>query len=112
MTNEFRKSITEVLDILHHMEKKEQNKVPDKFKLFLENNKMLGYKPNIDHSKNLSEMELCPDTKNILGMMYYKYWCNDNQRVEFMNKIKANEIEYQRELREKYNPDDVFKKKV
>ena len=44
--------------------------------------------------------------------MYYKYWCDDNQRIDFMNKIKANEIEYQKELREKYNPDDVFKKKA
>ena len=33
-------------------------------------------------------------------------------KERFKNKLKENEIEYQTELREKYNPDNLFKDKV
>ena len=33
---------------------------------------------------------------------------NENQKHEFLNILKANEEKYQAELREKYNPDNIF----
>lgn len=107
---QFSEGITEVLDILKHMEKTYTDRIPQKFKDFLEENKSTTYEPHLDHSKRLNEMELKEDTKNILGVIYSNYWCDENQKKEFMLKIKNNEIAYQKELKEKYNPDDIFKK--
>ena len=110
MTLQFRQSITEVLDILEHIEKSYTDKIPEKFKNFLKDNKLDTYEPKLDHSKKLNEMELNKDTKNILGIIYSKYWCDKSQRTDFMTKIKLNEIVHQKKLREKYNP-DLFKRK-
>ena len=98
MTWHFRQSITEVLDILEHIEKRYTDKIPEKLKEFLQDNKLNEYKPQIDHSKKLSEMELNNDTKHILGIIYFKYWCDKSQRTEFMTKIKLNEITFSKKL--------------
>ena len=74
LTLEFRKAITEVVDILEHMEEKYTDKVPQKFKDFLQKNKLNTYKPNLNHCDKLSEIPLTKDAKNILGIIYLKYW--------------------------------------
>ena len=38
------------------------------------------------------------------------YWCNSQEeKQELKDLFKENEIKYQAELREKYNPDNIFK---
>lgn len=99
MTVEFRKAITEVLDILSHMDRNYIDRIPSQFMNFLKRNRLYTYNPNFDHSKELKTMELNEDTKNILAIIYFKYLCDKNQRIEFMEKIKANEIEYQKKVK-------------
>lgn len=111
VTLQFRQAITKVLDILEHIDKSYTDKIPEKFKNFLKENRLATYEPKLDHSKKLNQMKLNKDTKNILGIIYSKYWCDKSQRTEFMTKIKLNEIVYQKELRKKYNSDKIFKKK-
>ena len=78
---------------------------------YLNNNASKTYKPDLDHSKKIKDMQLKRKTKAILAIIYKKFWCNDDERKEFNNTLKENEIRYQAELREKYNPDNLFKKK-
>ena len=41
------------------------------------------------------------------------YWCeNENEKNELKQIFKNNEDNYQNELREKYNPDNIFKKHI
>ena len=111
MTLQFKEAITEVVEILKHMEKGYLDKIPEKFRFFLEENQITTYKPKLNHLKKLNEMELNKDTKYILGIIYSKYWCDKTERTEFITKIRLNEIQYQKELREKYNPDKIFIKR-
>ena len=37
--------------------------------------------------------------------------CNDIERIELEKTLNENEVNYQNELREKYNPDNLFKNK-
>lgn len=106
---QFREGITETLDILKHMDCMYTDKIPQKFKDFLEENKSESYEPNLDHSKKLNEMVLKEKTKDILAVIYMKYWCNVAQKTEFQKLLNENERKYQAELREKYNPDNIFK---
>ena len=47
----------------------------------------------------------------MIALLHINYWCNDNEEKERINNIlKNNEDKYQAELREKYNPDNLFKK--
>ena len=75
LTQQLKKSITEICDILKHVEKKYVDKIPYKFYDFLEKNKLVTYKPKLDYSKKLNEMELRNETKYILAIIYSKYWC-------------------------------------
>ena len=109
---EFSEGITETLDILNHMDKSYTDKIPKKFKDFLEKNKLNNYIPNLDHSKKLKEMNLKEKTKDILATIYMNYWCNATQKENYIKTLKQNEEIYQKELTEKYNPDNIFKNKT
>ena len=44
-------------------------------------------------------------------MFHLNYWCNSQEEKEELKELfKENEIKYQAEVREKYNPDNIFKK--
>ena len=109
INKEFSEAISEVLDILNHMEKIYIDKIPNKFKVFLEENKSQNYKSNLDHSKKLNEMELKRKTKGILSMIYLTYWCTSEEKAKYLNLLNENENKYQQEIRKKYNPDNIFK---
>ena len=101
-SRDFNEGITETLDILNHMDRKYVDKIPVKFMEFLEENKSTEYVSKLDHSKKLSELELKETTKNLLAIIYMKYWCDDDKKKEYRNILNANEIKYQEYLREKY----------
>lgn len=107
----YSEAVTEVLDILKHMEESYISKVPKKFMEFLEKNKSKDYNPNFDHSKKLNELNLKEKTKDILAIIYMNYWCDENKKIEYKKLLNENEKIYQDEIREKYNPDIIFKKK-
>lgn len=107
----YSEAAVEVLDILEHTKKEDVNKIPKKFIEFLENNKSKTYISNLDHTKTIKEMNLKPKTQALLGLIYLKYWANEEEKIEFRKKAQVNEFNYQKELNEKYNPDNLFKNK-
>lgn len=109
---EYRQAISEVLDILEHTKKEDVNKISPEFIKFLNENSDKEYIPNLDHMKRIKDMNLNEKTIGILSIINSKFWCSNEQKEKFKNKLKENEIQYQTELREKYNPDNLFKDKV
>lgn len=107
----YSEAAVEVLDILKHTREEDVNKIPRKFIEFLENNKSETYIADLDHTKTIKEMELKPKTQALLGLIYLKYWADEEGKRAFKKKAKENEIKYQEELREKYNTDNLFKNK-
>lgn len=107
----YSEAVVEVLDILEHTKKEDVNKIPKKFIEFLENNKSKTYISNLDHTKTIKEMNLKPKTQALLGLIYLKYWANEEEKIEFRKKAQANEANYQKELNERYNTNNLFKNK-
>lgn len=105
----YSEAAVEVLDILKHTKEEDVNKIPKKFIEFLESNKSKTYISKLDHTKTIKEMDLKPKTHALLGLIYLKYWANEEEKVNFKKRAKENEIKYQKELREKYNTDSLFK---
>ena len=103
--------ITETLEILKHMDESYTEKIPYKFRLFLENNKSKTYKPNFEYTNNLNEMNLKKKTKDLLGLIYLKYWCTPEEKSTYSKRLKENEKMYRTKLNEKYDVNNLFKKK-
>ena len=108
MNQEYSIAISETLEILNHTKKEDINKIPSKFLEFLQNNASKTYISLLDFSKELREMNLNPKTIGILSIVNKKYWCNDEERKVFEEKLKQNEINYQKDLTEKYNVNELI----
>ena len=106
---EYSEAIVEVLEILENSDENIYKKVPNKLIEFWQRNKSTTYKPNLDHNKSLNEMNLKQKTKDIITMIYLNYLCGENEKETIINTLKKNEENYQIMLREKYNPDNIFK---
>ena len=102
---------SEILEILGYMDKQYVEKLPKKLIELFENNSFKNYKPHIDFEVPLSEQYINSNTTAILALMYLDYWCeDDNEKQELIKLYDNNETIYQKELSEKYNPDNLFKK--
>lgn len=109
---EYSEAATEVLEILYNTNKEDLEKIPKQFINFLKQVSSKNYKPNIDYSKSIEEMNLKKKTIDILSIICSKYWCDGMTKIEFTNMIEWNEkIELQK-LNEKYNTNNIFKKKI
>lgn len=107
----YSEAAVEVLDILKYTREEDVKKIPKKFMEFLENNKSKSYIANLDYTKDIKDMNLRPETEALLGLIYMKYWANEEEKLKFEDKIKKNEIAYQEELNAKYSVDNLFKQK-
>ena len=86
-------------------------RIPKKIISYIEINKSKDYSWNIDKTVPLEKQELLPTTKEILTVLYKDYICTDIERIELEKTLNENEVNYQNELREKYNPDNLFRNK-
>lgn len=107
----YQESMSEVLDILNHTKKEDVDKIPKKFISFLKNNCSKDYIPKLDHTKKLEDMNLKPETRGIMGLIYRHYWCSPQERAECEKIIQKKEKIYQEELQQKYNSDNIFQNK-
>lgn len=91
MNKDLKTGLAEVSDILNHMDKSYKDKISKDFLDFIEDNKEKDYVPSLDYSKKLDDMELNNNTRSILAIIYMKYWCNPQQKEEYIKKLKENE---------------------
>lgn len=108
LVSDYREALVEVLEILKHTSEKDRNKIPKKLILFFEKNASTTYKFTFDESKPIKDLNLKPETKGILAMIYRNYWCTQEERLEYDNLLNNNQKLYDEHLREKYNPDKIF----
>ncbi len=108
----YREAVSEVLEILNFTDEVYVKKIPKSFINFLEQNKSNTYKAHFDYSKSVKELQLKPETEALLGIIYLKYWANKEERKLFEIEIQKNEEKFQKQLREKYNPEKLFNKNM
>ena len=109
---EYSIAISEVLDILKHTNKEDVNKISPEFMSFLKENSFKEYISKFDYTNNIESLELSDKAIGILSVINSKFWCTPEQKENFKNILNNNENKYQAKLREKYNPDDIFKKHI
>lgn len=112
MENDLLKAYAEVDEILSLMENVYVEKIPKKMRELFKSEKLEGYNPKIDAKIPLDEQNLQRKTLSILAMLNLNYWCEDEkEKQELLNLYAENDKKREEELREKYNPDNLFKKK-
>lgn len=103
----------EIIEILNNIEEKYKEKLPNKLIDFFKENSAKNYEEHILKNISLNEQKLQKETIDILAMLTLNYWCNsEEEKAELMSMYSDNELKYQEELREKYNPDNLFKNKT
>ena len=99
----------EVLIILYNLIKEDYDKIPKEYIEFLKSNCNNEYEFYYDNSKTFEEQELLDDTKYILFGLFEKFGATEIQK----QKIKIFKDNYfrkiEKEKREKYNSDNIFK---
>ena len=103
-------AMAEVLHYLKGIRQEDIEKIPKKLLKLFEENANKEYIGNFDYNKPLKELDLLDETRGFIAMICLNYWCRTKEeKQDYINKLNQNEIKYQDELRQKYNPDDIFK---
>ena len=103
-----KKAVSEVIDILKHSEIEVTQKIPKKFIEFLTKNSDRDYIPNIDYSEENWENSIEEDAKVLIALIYRDYIMSEEEK----EKVKEEAEKQEQEIREKYNPDNLFKKNL
>ena len=112
MEESIKEAYWEVDKILSLMKKEDVLKIPEPIREIFKNKKSKTYQKQISNEKPLKDQNLKKETLEILAILNYNFWCKEeNRKKKLIQKYYNNEIEYQKQLREKYNPDKIFKNK-
>lgn len=112
LTKEFAEASAEINEILKYMPKEEVEKIPSKLRDFFREVASKDYVTNINPDLPLDKQEIKEKTKDIIALIYRNYWCSEEERKELDQKLIENDRKFEEELREKYNPDNIFKNNV
>lgn len=114
MKHEYREAFTEIYEIFKLMPQKLLDKIPKKFYEMIEEEQDKEYVTSI--KEPLEEQKLKNETIIILGLIYRDFLCSHEEKKRLQEKDARELQEVQKaledEIRQKYNPDDIFKKKV
>lgn len=112
MDNKYAKAYKEVLEIIKYFPKDEYNKIPKEKILFYQANMDKEYDFSINPSIDLDDQNISKEAKAIIVTLFQDYFASEEQKIKIKEILKLNEQKVEQEKRKKYNPDNVFKKKV
>ncbi len=107
MKEEYREAFSEVDKIFEIMPSGLLDKIPNRFKELIKENKSNSYEPNIQEP--FENCILKDETHVILALIYRDFLCNEEERKNLKLRDSQKLKEYEEELKEKYNPDNLFK---
>ena len=103
----------EVIEVIDNMNLKDKNKIPKKVYDFFVEKSNKDYIKHLDKDIFLQDQEIREDTKAILAILLISYLCEtENEKKQLLEMFKNNELKYQDEMREKYNPNIIFKNRI
>lgn len=110
LSNSTKQAYSEVYEIINLLDESDKIKIPLKLRNYFEMERDKEYNKKIDSNIPLKTQSLKRETLSILAMLNLNYLCTDNKEKERLKKrYIENEKIYQKELREKYNADNLFK---
>lgn len=105
------KAYTEFNCLLEYLPQLYIDRLPKKLVELIQKQSNEQYNINIDTNKSLLEQNFSKKTKDLIAVIKYNYWSTEEEKQQLKQTFYDNEKKYQIELLEKYNPNDIFKKK-
>ena len=109
MNDNYREAFAEISEILKLMPSKMQEKIPKEFKQIIEKEKSKDIKVKIEEP--IEECILKEETIILLALIYRDFLCDKEERDNLKLRDSKKLEEFESEIREKYNPDQLFKKR-
>lgn len=107
MKEEYREAFSEVAQIINLMPSNLANKIPLRFMQIIEAEKSKTYMSNI--TEPIEKCQLKDETTIMLAVIYRDFLCSKEERANLIARDTNNLEEFEKKLREKYNPDNIFK---
>ena len=108
---EYEKCLTELDEILNFLPNEYINKIPKEIRDGIKIQKSKDYLFKYDTTKKLNEQKIDRKTISMLSYLNTEYLLNDEQKQYMMEIYKKNEQEIEKKKIEKYNQNNLFKKK-
>lgn len=109
MEDNYSKAYKEIVEILKYVPEESVNKIPKDMRDMFEAEQLKTYNFQIDTEKTFEEQELLEEKKAILANIFRDYWATDYQKARIIEKENQDREEWEKQKREKYNPNDIFK---
>lgn len=101
---------SEVYQVLNLLGDEYINKLPRSLYNMIKEKRDINYIPQYTEDLPLNQQNIQKNTLAIITLLHLNYWCeDDNEKYEIKRILKENENKYQEEIRNKYNPNDIFK---
>ena len=107
MKEEYREAFSEVAQIINLMPSNLVSRIPLEFKQIIQAEKSKTYIPNITES--IEQCALKTETIIILALIYRDFLCSKEERENLIARDTNNLVEFEKELREKCDLDNIFK---
>lgn len=103
---------SEVYNILNLLGESYIKKLPVSLFNMIMEEKREDYNPKYDSKINLEQQNIKRETLAMIALFHLNYWCNsEEEKNEVKTLFKTNDEKHQADIREKYNPDNLFKKR-
>lgn len=106
----YAKAYREVLEIIKYFPEEEYSKIPKEKIEFYKNNMDRDYNFTINPEIDLSEQNISPEANAIIVNLFTDYYATEKQKIKIKEILDFNQKKAEREKREKYNPNNIFKK--
>ena len=110
MSNDnYNKAYTEIIEILKYVPDEDVKKIPSNMLEMFNAKKDVTYDFKIDTTKSFEEQKLLEETEAILANIFRDYWATPYQKERIMAKESYDREQIEKQKREQYDPDDIFK---
>lgn len=105
------KAFKELSEIIKFFPKNEYSKIPKSFRDFIEENKDNNYEYRVEHIDDFQNQEMLEETKILLSIVYRDFIASSEEKKQIIKREKDELLQEEKRLRDKYNPDNLFKNK-
>lgn len=99
----------EVDYIIHHMNERYINKLPETLIIFFNELKDPEHEVHIDPYKPLQSQGLKKYTLEIIALLHLKYWCeNEERKKQLYDLMLRNQQKLEEQMKEKFSIDNLF----
>lgn len=104
---------SEVYSVLNLLGEKYIKKLPISLINMIKDERKKEYNPKYDLKANLAEQNIRRESLSMIALLHLNYWCESEEEKDSLKELfKNNEEIHQAEIREKYNPDNLFKNRT